>query len=39
MGAQASERMDEALHAVLMRSRPAFLGRLLRTFLDSRKVR
>ncbi len=30
---QTSERMDEALHAVLMRSRPAFLGRLIRTFL------
>ena len=33
--AQATERLDEALHAVLLRSRPAFLSRLLRTFLSS----
>ena len=35
IGAQPTERLDEALHAVLLRSRPAFLGRLLRTFLSS----
>ena len=32
---QLTERLDEALHAVLLRSRPAFLSRLLRTFLSS----
>ena len=32
---QPTERLDEALHTVLLRSRPAFLGRLLRTFLSS----
>ena len=35
MGSQLTERLDEALHAVLARSRPAFLSRLLRTFLSS----
>ncbi len=35
MGSQLTERLDEALHAVLARSRPAFLNRLLRTFLSS----
>jgi two-component system, sensor histidine kinase and response regulator len=32
---QLTERLDETLHAVLLRSRPAFLSRLLRTFLSS----
>ncbi len=35
MSLAPTDRLDEALHIVLMRSRPAFLGRLLRTFLSS----